>query len=246
MTNKAARKCLSLLFPSMTDPKREELESDSEDDGDYVPPVQEESEVSSDEEPDAKRARISPPPAPLDSEAEKKAREELWASFQSSVAWTSTTPGPPKKMVKIKKTYLFAGEPVTEVTEVPEDSADAKKWPLWTESATESPPVASESTVQGPEPSKASSSTLPAKRPGPRKSKVSLSDIPTTKPKKLSTLDKSAMDWRSHLAETDMKDELEANRRGGGYLEKVEFLNRVDDRKSSVFDANKSSKRRRG
>jgi hypothetical protein len=42
-----------------------------------------------------------------------------------------------------------------------------------------------------------------------------------------------------------MKDELEANRRGGGYLEKVEFLNRVDARKEDALEASKSTKRRR-
>jgi hypothetical protein len=55
------------------------------------------------------------------------------------------------------------------------------------------------------------------------------------------------MDWRAHVnAEpSDMKDELEANRRGGGYLEKVEFLNRVDARKEDALEAGKSTKRRR-
>lgn len=63
----------------------------------------------------------------------------------------------------------------------------------------------------------------------------------------MSTLDKSAMDWRAHVnaAPPDMKDELDANRRGGGYLEKVEFLKRVDERKDDAMEANKSTKRRR-
>ena len=41
------------------------------------------------------------------------------------------------------------------------------------------------------------------------------------------------------------KDELEANRRSGGYLEKIEFLKRVDERKEEALEANKSNKRRR-
>ncbi|KAE9396439.1 hypothetical protein BT96DRAFT_996695 [Gymnopus androsaceus JB14] len=70
-------------------------------------------------------------------------------------------------------------------------------------------------------------------------------------PKKLTTLEKSAMDWRSHLSTADndtLKDELEANRKqgGGGYLEKVEFLDRVSERRESLLDASKSGKRRRG
>lgn len=56
------------------------------------------------------------------------------------------------------------------------------------------------------------------------------------------------MDWRSHVqreGQSGLKDELEANRRGGGYLEKVEFLQRVEERKADALDAT-TSKRRRG
>lgn len=151
-----------------------------------------------------------------------------------------------------------------EVIEVAENSADAKKWPVWRPpgqedasafiptSNSEGPPVLAKET---------SSSTLvasedtpkpkqpPSKRPGPRKPKTVLPGLLTSqKPKKLTTLDKSAMDWSAHInAEQDsgMKDQLEANRRGGGYLEKVEFLRRVDERKDDVLEANKPNKRRR-
>jgi hypothetical protein len=91
----------------------------------------------------------------------------------------------------------------------------------------------------------------PARRPGPRKSKLALGSLPSpssssSKPKKLSTLDKSAMDWQAHVASADGdKDALEANRRGGGYLEKVEFLERVAERRDSALEENKSGKRRR-
>ncbi|KAF8217754.1 bucentaur or craniofacial development-domain-containing protein [Mycena galopus ATCC 62051] len=149
-------------------------------------------------------------------------------------------------MVKIEKRYLFAGEYTVEVVEVPEGSADAKKWPLWR------PPEEAEASSSAPPPSlpsapSTSSARPPPKRPGPRKAKTSLADIPSQKARKLSTLDKSAMDWRAHVnAEpSDMKDELEANRRGGGYLEKVEFLNRVDARKEDALEASKGTKRRR-
>ena len=200
---------------------------------------------------------------------------------------TPPKPEPPKSMIKIEKRYRFAGEDVMyvticisliysshfrvrEVVEVPEDSMEAEKWPLWR------PPETRDSTSALPsecEPSNSSSkagnesishtassssggqsvaSTKPAgKRPGPRKPRTSLAALPISssqRPKKLSTLDKSAMDWRAHInAEQDsgLKDELDANRRGGGYLEKVEFLKRVEERKEGAIDAIKSSKRRR-
>lgn len=69
------------------------------------------------------------------------------------------------------------------------------------------------------------------------------------KAKKLTTLDKSAMDWKAHVShaqDSSLKDELEANRRSGGYLEKLEFLQRVGERKDEAFEANRSTKRKRG
>jgi hypothetical protein len=67
--------------------------------------------------------------------------------------------------------------------------------------------------------------------------------------KKLTTLDKSAMDWRAHVdsaqPSSGLKDELDANRRGGGYLEKVEFLQRVEQRKEDTLEASRATKRRR-
>jgi hypothetical protein len=68
----------------------------------------------------------------------------------------------------------------------------------------------------------------------------------SAKAKKLTTLDKSSMDWRAHVNESEpsVKDELEANRRGGGYLEKVEFLKRVDERKDGLIEMSKGKRRR--
>jgi hypothetical protein len=134
----------------------------------------------------------------------------------------------------------------SEVVDVPEDSPEAKKWPRWNppEKEDSSEPLQSSSTsTSTPKPP-------PAKRPGPRKPKTSLTALPSSKKptKKLSTLDKSVMDWRVHInsqRDSTIKDELEANRRGGGYLEKVEFLKRVEERKDDVFENNKARKRRK-
>ncbi|KAF5383097.1 hypothetical protein D9615_004974 [Tricholomella constricta] len=234
-------------------------DSDSEDE-EYVPPAEADSSES-DDEPDSKRQRTSsPPPREQDEAEKKKSRDALWSSFQASLSATSSKPlaESVKETVKIEKRYKFAGETVVEVVEVPADSADAKKWPLWHAPLTdEAPPEANTSILPGtPEmsaaPSEPSTSIKPpAKRPGPRKSKVSLAAIPTAssqKAKKLSTLEKSAMDWRAHVQGSEgsgLKDELETNRRGGGYLDKVEFLNRVDERRDHVLEASKGSKRRR-
>ena len=53
------------------------------------------------------------------------------------------------------------------------------------------------------------------------------------------------MDWKSHLeSERDMKEDLEANRKGGGYLEKVEFLKRVEERVEEKREEVGSKRRR--
>ncbi|THU83069.1 hypothetical protein K435DRAFT_807792 [Dendrothele bispora CBS 962.96] len=259
--------------------------SDSEDDGEYVPPANDVESSSSDSDngdgPITKRARISSPGASEDPEAKKKAREELWKSFKESVnSEPSSSSAEIPKMVKVEKRYRFAGEEVVEIMEVPENSADAKKWPVWTPTShepgipatiatTESSSTTSSSVPKtispNPPPTDtsksststplltSSASTKPGpKRPGPRKPKVTLTSLPSSsEPKKLTTLEKSAMDWRAHVNSVDegTKDELEANRKegGGGYLEKVEFLERVSERREGVLETSKSGsgKRRR-
>src|SRR6266545_1147964 len=154
----------------------------------------------------------------------------------------------------------------SEVVEVPEDSPEAKTWPLRRDPDAPSPssamqtmqgmtPVAGQaatilqqmselpssttpSTTASEDQPKSSLSSKPAagKRPGPRKSKFTFASLPSSKAKKITTLDKSAIDWRAHIqaeeeSGSSLKDELEANRRAGGYLEKVEFLKRVEERR---------------
>ena len=169
--------------------------------------------------------------------------------------------------------YVFST--CSEVVEVLEDSPEAKKWPLWKEPLTESSSEApSEVSIPAPSiPATASSNPYssptqtpnlaissqststpvstkpPVRKPGPRKPKTSLAPLPgPSKTKKLSTLDKSAMDWQTHVhseQHSGLKDELEANRKAGGYLEKVQFLKRVEERKDGTLESLKSSKRRK-
>ena len=204
-------------------------------------------------------------------------RDTLWASFQASVAApASINEQPVEKLVKIERRYLFAGKHVTfvlsyiipntvrcswssrEVVEVAADSEDAKKWPLWQPQAPGpdgDPTLPTEKETAATTSISATSDTTPAKpaterRTGPRKPRTVLPSIPTpgsSKAKKITTLDKSAMDWRAHVTSqpSDTQGELAANRRGGGYLEKVDFLQRVEDRRQDVLEASKSSKRRK-
>ncbi|KAF9041405.1 bucentaur or craniofacial development-domain-containing protein [Panaeolus papilionaceus] len=234
---------------------------------------------SSDTEADKLAARSTDEAAknPVES---RRHREALWADFQQSLANENKRQRSRSRprMIKIIRRYRFAGENTEEVVEVPEDSEDAQRWPHWIdntaipeastkESSSQSPSIDTSTQPEGDasqspvEELWASSSTLvstpapsqlqPKGRPGPRKPKTTLADIPgSTKPKKLTTLDKSALDWQAHVQDqarsgSSLQDELEANRRGGGYLEKVEFLRRVEDRKEETIESLKSNKRRK-
>ncbi|KAH9850648.1 bucentaur or craniofacial development-domain-containing protein [Lenzites betulinus] len=241
------------------------MDSDSDNDSDYVPPKDAGSDT---EAPAPKRARTDAPPVTESSEdtVHKQQGDEAYAAFKASLSApppTITTPdaGTPQT-VKIVRRFRFAGEEVAEVKEVPADSREAKEWPLWKprednsskgQEHTDRPPASHSGSATAVASSSSatpasSSAKPPGKRPGPRKPKTTLAPIPKKDSvKKLTTLDKSAMDWRAHVegdAPPDVKDELEANRRGGGYLEKVEFLQRVEARKEEVLDANKGKRRR--
>lgn len=140
-----------------------------------------------------------------------------------------------------------------EVVEVPEDSEDAKKWPLWPGSG-----VPNQNTADIVNLASSSSAALvnsstensKSRARGPRKPKIVLPPLPASsqhKTKKLTTLDKSSMDWKAHLNSdgATTKDELEANRRSEGYLGKIGFLQRVSERKDSILEENQAKKRRR-
>ena len=136
-----------------------------------------------------------------------------------------------------------------EVVEVPEDSEDAKKWPLWSESGA---PNQNTTDILNLASSSSNSTTQGSKfkARGPRKPKILLPSLPTSsrhKAKTLTTLDKSSMDWKAHLNSdgATTKDELEANRRSEGYLGKIEFLQRVSERKDSILEETQAKKRRR-
>lgn len=148
-----------------------------------------------------------------------------------------------------------------------EGSVEARKWPVMVDkgddqvqgsaSGTASPAASlapsSSAALDASVPLEAdlpNGSALPKKpAPVPRrptKSKQSLAAMAAaTKPKKISTLEKSRLDWNDHLTSSSSKeevDELERNRKGAGYLDKVDFLQRVDERKE---DARSAGKRRR-
>ncbi|XP_006463968.1 hypothetical protein AGABI2DRAFT_74372 [Agaricus bisporus var. bisporus H97] len=227
--------------------------SDSEDDADYVPPTREQQDSDNSEDESQPHGQTGEATIAND-ESDTQQKEVVWASFQASLASPEENKreSTEAKMVKVQKRYLFAGEYTTEIVEVPEDSVDAKKWPHYQGSGDKS---SSQDVVPIPEAtvsSSTSSSVRPAeaqqKKLGPRKPKKVLAALPPSssqKAKKLTTLDKSMMDWKAHTMSADLQVELDTNRKSGGYLEKVEFLQRVEERKEENLEAMKSRKRRK-
>jgi len=185
----------------------------------------------------------------------------LWKQFKETSQTVPLAKLAPKATVTIVKKFRYAGEDISQTLEVDADSEDAKKWPT-VESTPLPTPAGPEDNSYGTktmpenltaatttvaEPLKAEPSTpAPQRRLGAIRPRKTLGDIPTSKGKKISTLDKSLMDWSAHIDKGDakMKHDLEAHRRGGGFIEKVEFMDRVSQRRDEELRGS-SSKRRR-
>ncbi|XP_016350132.1 craniofacial development protein 1-like [Sinocyclocheilus anshuiensis] len=181
-------------------------------------------------------------------EKQKKKADDLWASFLSDVGSqpkgaaastgsqqsTSTTgidkPSKPPTVsqqqedkpkesskITITKVFDFAGEEVRVTKEVDSDSREAKSFLKEEEKVLKEKEESSE-----PQPSSGSS----AKRP------VGMGSILNrigAKKQKMSTLEKSKMDWDAFKTEEGISDELAIHNRGKeGYVERKHFLERVD------------------
>ncbi|XP_068169240.1 craniofacial development protein 1 [Antennarius striatus] len=180
-----------------------------------------------------------------DEEAEqKKKSDDLWASFLSDVGSrpkTCTPPasGPSQKedssvlkvaplstgkkapessTITITKVFDFAGEEVRVNKEVSADSREAKSY------------VKSQNTNQDDEEQTVSPSTSGSSAKRPTNMGSILSRIGGKK-QKMSTLEKSKLDWDAFKSEKGITEELAIHNRGrDGYVERKKFLERVDHR----------------
>ncbi|XP_025716310.1 craniofacial development protein 1 isoform X1 [Callorhinus ursinus] len=214
------------------------LEAEEED-------ASEESEGSSSEQED-EAAEQEEGTGPED--ARKKKEDELWASFLNDVGPKPKVPPSthvnrgekteetssskllvraeelekPKEAekVKITKVFDFAGEEVRVTKEVDATSKEAKSF--FKQNEKEKPPA----------PVTASLPALPAGSGLKRSSGMSslLGKIGAKK-QKMSTLEKSKLDWESFKEEEGIGEELAIHNRGKeGYIERKAFLDRVDHR----------------
>ncbi|ODV84392.1 hypothetical protein CANARDRAFT_201073 [[Candida] arabinofermentans NRRL YB-2248] len=159
-------------------------------------------------------------------------------SNNSTPLSTSTAP----EKIKIKRTYEFAGEQITEEKWVDADSEEAK-------AHFNSVKIAAENTSakesSGKNQVTAVSSTEGLKRRPPKRKRRSLIDdlLNGSSKTKLSTLEKSRLDWATYLDKNKISDELKFKNKGG-YLDQQDFLGRVSSRQDTKYKEAKASSKK--
>ncbi|XP_029985833.1 craniofacial development protein 1 isoform X2 [Sphaeramia orbicularis] len=210
--------------------------------------VEKEEGKAEDEEESRQQQEEEEPSERDDEERQKKKADDLWASFLSDVgsrpkdtaqktdssvskASPLTTqiqrkPAEPAK-VTITKVFDFAGEEVRMNKEVSSDSREAKSF--------------LKSQIHQQKEDEEHSTHSPRPLPGPSKRPVGVSGVLSHiggKKQKMSTLEKSKMDWDAFKTEEGISEELAIHNRGrDGYVERKNFLERVDHRQ---FELEKS------
>ncbi|KAL1923283.1 uncharacterized protein VTP21DRAFT_8263 [Calcarisporiella thermophila] len=225
------------------DPQRED-EYDSEEDEDYVPENESESEneptghsdhdqpeVPEESEAGVKRTRSKglvqeeteeisikkQKPSDENEEERKKRLDALWNEMKttptvSSSPSTNSVASQSPNVNTVVEEYEFAGEKFKVTKELPKDSKEA--------------PSSSAQDKASSKPSSKPRGGRPARAPSKL---AALSAKYANKPKKLNTLEKSKLDWKNFVDSEGIEHELKQHNKDG-YLEKVDFLNRTDQR----------------
>lgn len=164
---------------------------------------------------------------------------------QSSVP-SSTTDAPEavandpmaEDMITIKRTYVFAGETITEEKVVPKSSAEAR---LHLQSQSAAPkPTTSSSGKPLRRPLKRRSRFDPPPESGTVGSPSSSGLGSKDQGRKLNTIEKSKMDWAGYVDKAGIKEELTvAEKAKDGYLGKMDFLGRVDAKREDNLNSKK-------
>nr|XP_046250442.1 craniofacial development protein 1 [Scatophagus argus] len=193
-----------------------------------------------------------------DDAIQKKKSDDLWASFLSDVGYrpkectpvsqsstthkddstvlkvaclSTETKASERAKVTITKVYDFAGEEVRVNKEVSAESREAKNY------------LKSQSTkLKENEDEEKSLSPSQPPLPGPSTKRppgmMSILSHIGGKKQKMTTLEKSKMDWEAFKSEEGITDELAIHNRGKeGYVERKKFLERVDHRQFELEKA---------
>jgi len=143
-----------------------------------------------------------------------------------------------EEMITIKRTYDFAGQTMTEEKSVPVSSAEAKLY-------------VAEQARKEQDAAVARATSATAQKPGLRRPKKRASifgnkdavTAPEGKALKLTTLEKSKLDWAAHVDEEGIVEELEEHKKAkSGYLGRMDFLGRMDEKRDGELKERKSQK----
>ena len=139
--------------------------------------------------------------------------------------------------ITISQTYTFAGITHTENKLVPADSAEARLF-LSTHPESQLPPT--NGLNSSPSTSQATTATTPQntslRRPLKRASNFDAGPLQAnTKAQKMNTLDKSRLDWAGFVDKEGIKDDLDRQGKGGGYVDRQAFLGRVGERRQGIW-----------
>ncbi|KAL8678302.1 MAG: hypothetical protein Q9186_005322 [Xanthomendoza sp. 1 TL-2023] len=124
--------------------------------------------------------------------------------------------------IAIKRTYVFAGETITEEKIVPKSSAEARLY-LQSQAAPPSPisPI-------GGKPLRRPKKRPSMFEPNPEGIVKGIAPTPSKGPK-LNVVEKSKLDWASHVDKEGLKDELDvAEKAKDGYMGRMDFLGRSE------------------
>ena len=162
----------------------------------------------------------------------------------SQVVSSSTTitgaPGSTAQLVdekvKITRTYEFAGKTISEEKWVDANSEEAK---AHLNSA--SIPATKSAPAQTASEHLPASAAVPQKNLRRKRKRASLLDavITNSSNTKLTTLEKSRLDWATYVDKNKIGDELKYTNKAG-FLEKQDFLSRVDSRRDNLYSKAKS------
>lgn len=177
--------------------------------------------------------KVGEAPAPDESKDAKKPQETPAPKAPSQ------PPKLPEEIIKIKRTYKFAGEMITEEKVVPKDSAEAKIFLANGENFD----AMSTADVEAAANAKAA---LKLRRPVRKVSRFDPNPTGSIKKSwekqqptaeaatenargpKINTVEKSRLDWAAYVDQAGIKDELAVHSKAKeGYLGRMDFLDRV-------------------
>ncbi|KAJ5779996.1 hypothetical protein N7457_005156 [Penicillium paradoxum] len=155
--------------------------------------------------------------------------------------------GPADEMIKIKRTYKFAGEWTTEEKLVSKHSAEAKVFLASGENVEYTKEDAAAATrARGLQRPLRKYSRFDPNPPGSIKKsweKQPVSDDKDARGPKINTVEKSRLDWAEYVDQAGIKDELRTHSKAKeGYIGRMDFLGRMEDKR----EEERRSARRKG